>query len=66
MGLMRCLSNVRKELLNAEINRIEREPKFKARLLAQGLELPESTPEQFDAHIRREITKWAKVLKANP
>src|SRR5207237_5706724 len=51
--------------LNAEINRIEHEPKFKARLLAQGLELPETTPEQFAAHIRRELAKWAKVLKPN-
>jgi tripartite-type tricarboxylate transporter receptor subunit TctC len=51
--------------LNAEVNRIARDPKMKARMLAQGLELPETTPEQFDAHIRSEIEKWRKVLKSN-
>jgi len=48
--------------LNAEVNRVMREPKMKSRMLAQGLELPETTPEQFDAHIRSEIAKWQKVL----
>jgi tripartite-type tricarboxylate transporter receptor subunit TctC len=49
--------------LNAEVNRIARDPQMKARMLAQGLELPETTPEQFDAHIRSELAKWRKVLK---
>jgi tripartite-type tricarboxylate transporter receptor subunit TctC len=51
--------------LNAEVNRVARDPKMKARMLAQGLELPETTPEQFDAHLRSEIAKWRKVLKNN-
>ncbi|HZQ71714.1 MAG TPA: tripartite tricarboxylate transporter substrate binding protein [Burkholderiales bacterium] len=49
--------------LNAEVNRIARDPGMKARMLSQGLELPETTPEQFDAHIRSEIVKWRRVLK---
>jgi tripartite-type tricarboxylate transporter receptor subunit TctC len=52
--------------LNAEVNRVMRDPKMKSRMLAQGLELPETTPEQFDAHIRSEIAKWQKVLKRTP
>ena len=50
--------------LSAEVAKITREPKMKARLLSQGLELVGSTPEEFDAHIRREIAKWQKVLAA--
>ena len=50
--------------LNGEIGKIARNPQVKSRLLGQGLELSGSTPEEFDAHIRGEIAKWEKVLKA--
>ena len=50
--------------LNGEIARIARNPQVKTRLLAQGLELSGSTPEEFDAHIRGEMAKWEKVLTA--
>jgi tripartite-type tricarboxylate transporter receptor subunit TctC len=30
-----------------------------------GMEPVGSTPEQFDAYIRAEIAKWAKVVKAS-
>ena len=50
--------------LNGEIGKIARNPQVKARLLAQGLELSGSTPEEFEAHIRGEIAKWEKVLSA--
>jgi tripartite-type tricarboxylate transporter receptor subunit TctC len=52
------------ERLHAEVAKIAREPKMKARLASQGLELVGSTPAQFDGFIRAEIVKWARVLKA--
>jgi len=47
-----------------EVAKIARDPKMKARLAGQGLELVGNTPEEFDALIRAEMAKWAKVLKA--
>jgi tripartite-type tricarboxylate transporter receptor subunit TctC len=49
--------------LHAEIAKIARDPKMKARLAGQGLELVGNTPEEFDAFIRGEVAKWAEVLK---
>ena len=48
----------------SEVAKIARDPKMKARLAGQGLELVGNTPEEFDAFIRAETAKWAKVLKA--
>ena len=39
-------------------------PEAKAALLAQGAEAVPGTPEEFDAHIKREIAKWGKVIRA--
>jgi len=47
-----------------EVAKIARDPKMKARLAGQGLELVGDTPEEFDAFIRAEMAKWAKVLTA--
>ena len=52
------------ERLQAEVAKIAQHPKMKARLASQGLELVGSSPEEFDAFIRAEITKWSTVLKA--
>ena len=38
---------------------------MKARLAGQGAEAVGNTPEQFAAHIKSEIDKWAKVVKAS-
>lgn len=35
-----------------------------ARLFADGLESSEATPQEFNAHLEREITKWIKLAKA--
>jgi tripartite-type tricarboxylate transporter receptor subunit TctC len=52
------------ERLHAEVVKIAQNPKVKARLASQGLELVGNSPEEFDAFIRAEITKWSAVLKA--
>jgi len=49
--------------LNAEIARIVREPDLAARLAAEGADPMVGTPEQFGAHIRGEVAKWAKLVK---
>ena len=50
--------------LYKEVAKIAQDPKMKARLAGQGLELVGNTPAEFDAFIRAEITKWRSVLKA--
>lgn len=35
------------------------------RLSAQGFEIVGSTPDEFDAYVRREIPKWAKVVRTS-
>ena len=40
-------------------------PEVRERLAGLGLEVVGSTPEQFDAFVRNEIAKWAKVIKDN-
>jgi len=52
------------ERLHAEVVKLAQNPKMKARLASQGLELVGSSPEEFDTFIRAEITKWSAVLKA--
>jgi tripartite-type tricarboxylate transporter receptor subunit TctC len=50
--------------LAEEVANVGRKPELRTRLAGQGLDLVTSTPEKFDALIRAEIEKWAKVLKA--
>ena len=49
--------------ISTETARILQLPDVKPRLAEQGAEPIGSTPEQFGAHIKAEITKWAKVIK---
>jgi tripartite-type tricarboxylate transporter receptor subunit TctC len=51
--------------LSQEIARVLRLPDVRERLLSQGMEPTSSTPEEFSAYIRSEMTKWAKVVKAS-
>jgi len=51
--------------LSQEIARVLRLPDVGERLLSQGMEPTTSTPEEFAAYIRSEMTKWAKVVKAS-
>lgn len=50
--------------LNAEIVKILAMPDVKERLLASGSEPVSSSPEELDAFVRSEISRWAKVIKA--
>lgn len=49
--------------LHTEFVKILQMPDTRAILSSQGFEVTDSTPEQFAAFIRAEITKWAKVIK---
>lgn len=49
--------------LNAEIVKILSLPDVKENLTKLGLDPVGSTPEEFDAHIKLEVAKWAKVVK---
>lgn len=49
--------------LNAEIVAILQLPEVREKLAADGSEFIGSSPEQFAAHLKSEIAKWAKVVK---
>jgi tripartite-type tricarboxylate transporter receptor subunit TctC len=51
--------------LNAEIIKILARSDVKDRLAADGAEAVANTPEQFAAHIKAEIARWAPVVKAS-
>lgn len=50
--------------LSQEIVRILHTPETKARLAAQGLEAVGSTPQQYEAHLRAELAKYARIVKS--
>jgi tripartite-type tricarboxylate transporter receptor subunit TctC len=50
-------------LLNSHVMKIIQAPDMKQRLTSEGLVAVGSTREQFAAHIKAEMTKWAKVIK---
>ena len=49
--------------LSTETARILKMPDVNSRLSDLGAEPVSSTPAEFDAHIKSEIVKWAKVIK---
>ena len=51
--------------LSQAISRALQTPEMKERLAGQGAEAVGNTSEQFAAHIKTEIEKWAKVVKAS-
>ena len=50
--------------LNSEIVAILKQPELRDRLAADGAEPAGSTAEAFGLHLKSEIAKWAKVVKA--
>jgi tripartite-type tricarboxylate transporter receptor subunit TctC len=53
------------DLLNSQVETIMREPGMKSRMANDGLVAIGSSREQFAAHIKSEIDKWAKVISAS-
>ena len=51
--------------LSADLAEAVQSPEIRARMADVGLTPVGNTPEQFDAFIRVEIDKWAKVVKAS-
>lgn len=49
--------------LNAQVNAVLKEPQVSKFLVGQGAIVRGGTAEQFAAHIKAEIPKWAKVIK---
>jgi tripartite-type tricarboxylate transporter receptor subunit TctC len=49
--------------LSAEIVRAVRAADVRSRLNAQGVELVDSSPEEFAEFVRKELAKWAKVVR---
>ncbi len=50
--------------LSGEIQRLLQSAEIKQRLAAQGLEAVGSTPQQYDAHNRAELAKYARIVKS--
>jgi tripartite-type tricarboxylate transporter receptor subunit TctC len=51
--------------INGEVVAVLKAPELRAKLSEVGLEVVGNSPEEFDAFIRSEIDKWAKVVKAS-
>ena len=51
------------QALNAEANKAMRDPELRSRLSKQGVEFVGGTPEQADAFIRSEMTRWRQIIK---
>lgn len=51
--------------LSAEVQRILKLPDVREKLMALGAEPVGSTQAEFTAHVKREIEKWAKVVKTS-
>jgi tripartite-type tricarboxylate transporter receptor subunit TctC len=50
--------------LHSEIVKIVAQPEMKAKLAVVGFDAVGSTPAEFEARIKSEIAKWAKVIRA--
>lgn len=49
--------------LHAEITRALQNPEVRAKLAAAGTEVLGSTPEEYAAYIRAEMTRWARIVR---
>jgi tripartite-type tricarboxylate transporter receptor subunit TctC len=51
------------DTLNTEIDRVLRLPDVKERLAVLAFEYTPNTPQQFAEYVRKEVSKWGKVVK---
>ena len=51
--------------LNAEINKALQNPDLRARLAVQGAEPLGSTQAEYAAYVKKEVARWAQVVKAS-
>jgi len=51
--------------MSADIARAMQNPDTRERIMASGYDIIGSTPEQFGTHIRSEVERWTKVVKAS-
>jgi len=49
--------------VQGEVSRVLKLPEIRDRLLRDGIEPVGGTPEEFQAHIKREMQKWSKVVR---
>jgi len=49
--------------LNAEINKVLSLPELKTQWAQQGAQPLVMTPAEFEAYLRKDIEKWAKVIE---
>jgi tripartite-type tricarboxylate transporter receptor subunit TctC len=49
--------------LNAEINEVLKQPDVRERLTAIGFEPSPSSAAEFNAYMKKEVAKWAKIVK---
>ena len=50
-------------LLNAKLKAALRSPELSARFAQMGLDVIASSPEEFSAHLKKEIEKWGKLIR---
>jgi len=50
--------------LNADIVKALRSPDIREKLAGLGMEAVGGTPEQYSAHIREELARYARIVKA--
>jgi tripartite-type tricarboxylate transporter receptor subunit TctC len=58
-----CIPAARVQRMNAALMTALRLPDTLEQMARQGLDEAGSTPEAFEAHLKREIPKWARVVK---
>jgi tripartite-type tricarboxylate transporter receptor subunit TctC len=51
--------------LNGEIVKILKQPETADKLTSMGADVVGSTPEEFAAYLKNEVTKWGKVAHEN-
>jgi tripartite-type tricarboxylate transporter receptor subunit TctC len=51
------------EQLNREIARVVQMPDVRERLMSEGAEPAGGSPQEFAAHIKRELARWSQVIK---